>query len=40
MRNYAKVKIISLQPRHHLLQKDSIWSINKNVIIQFYVKIN
>ena len=32
MRNYAKVKIISLQPRHHLLQKDSIWSKNKDAI--------
>ena len=32
MRNYVKVKIISLQPRHNLLQKDSIWSINKNAI--------
>ena len=33
MSNYAKVKIINLQPRHHLLQKDSIWSINKDAII-------
>ena len=32
MRNYVKVKIISKQPRHHLLQKDSIWSINKDAI--------
>ena len=32
MRNYMKVKIISLQPIHHLLQKDSIWVINKEVI--------
>ena len=32
MRNNVKVKIISLQPRHHLLQKDSIWSINKDAI--------
>ena len=30
--DYAKEKIISLQPRHHLLQKDSIWSINKDAI--------
>ena len=27
--DYSKVKIISLQPRHHLLQKDSMWSIGK-----------
>ena len=32
MRNYVKVKIISKQPRHHLLQKDSIWNINKDAI--------
>ena len=32
MSNYDKVKIISLQTRNHLLQKDSIWSINKDAI--------
>ena len=30
--NSVKAKIISLQPRHHLLQKYSIWSISKDVI--------
>ena len=32
MRNYVKVKIISLKPRHNLLLKDSIWNINKDAI--------
>ena len=32
IRNYIKVEIISLQPRHHLLQNDSIWSINKDTL--------
>ena len=38
MRNYEKVKIISKQPRHHLLQKDSIWSRKQRCYKQFYVK--
>ena len=32
MKNYGKVKITSLQPSRHLLQKYSIWSINKEAI--------
>ena len=32
MRNYVKVKIISLLQRYQLLQKDSIWSIHTDAI--------